>query len=447
MQRFSQNAGQERSDGDILEKERKDALIYGFSGEIRTQGVKLSQRECTMLRSAVKSGNGLLSVEMYYGTAYAENYQYLFAFEENGGITVIAKQRFEAYNIHEHTYKEEHNEYSRLLHRGTGKRNSSIAQTTDQSRHGGKNSNYDVSNGGRNRETSGVDQFSGTESERFAGRNRTGSDSDREGGGLEFSHSQAKQGFGIQEIQGEKGDYGEGVLLDTDLFDGIHPRNWGKKLREFVYNNLAGSELTMYDENGNPEAVFIANEKDRVQKLSVKNNHRVIDKLARNSGDNIRSLATVHLSEALLTSKNETSTDEHSHQWMDENGWRYRTVYLQDMSGNIFTATLNIANGRNGGILYDINNIRKVDNAKRETTGGVVPSAVSGGARSTSHSFSSDSSIQQGQKNVKQNFSLDEDIAELDEAYSRRMAEADEAQETAKDDSDTAAEKKTTNAR
>lgn len=232
------------------------------------------------------------------------------------------------------------------------------------------------------------------------------------------------------------------MLLDTDLFDGIHPRNWGKKLREFVYNNLAGSELTMYDENGNPEAVFIANEKDRVQKLSAKNNHRVIDKLARNSGDNIRSLATVHLSEALLTSKNETSTDEHSHQWMDENGWRYRTVYLQDVSGNIFTATLNIANGRNGGILYDINNIRKVDNAKRETTGGVVPSAVSGGARSTSHSFSSDSSIQQGQKNVKQKFSLDEDIAALDEAYSRRMAEADEAQETARDDSDAAAEKK-----
>lgn len=182
-------------DGGILEKERRDALIYGFSGEIHTGKLKLSRKEYAMLRSAIKSGKGLLSVEMYYGTAYAENYQYLFAFEENGGITVIAKQRFEEYNIHEHTYKEEHNEYSRLLHRRTGRRNSSIAQTVDQSGHGRKDRNYDIGNDGRNRDASSTDRFSGAEPKRFDGRDRTGSDSDREGGGLEPSHNQAKQKY------------------------------------------------------------------------------------------------------------------------------------------------------------------------------------------------------------------------------------------------------------
>ncbi|MBQ7032913.1 MAG: hypothetical protein IJN25_04550 [Clostridia bacterium] len=184
----------------------------------------------------------------------------------------------------------------------------------------------------------------------------------REGEGTQYS---------ITEIRGKNGSYGNGVYLDTNVFDGVKPRDWGKTLNRFVYNNLAGSELTMYDKNGNAESVFLAKANDRVKKDGTNNSHKVIDKLARYKGDNIRALATVHLSEALETSGNERSTNEHSHQWMDENGWIYRTAYFMDKKGAIYEATLNIADGKNRKILYDINKIKKIDD-------GVVPSTTKG---------------------------------------------------------------------
>lgn len=234
----------------------------------------------------------------------------------------------------------------------------------------------------------------------------------------------------LEEVEGENGTYGKGVMLDTNLFDGIRPRDWGKTLGQYVYNNMAGMELTAYDAAGKPETIYLARTNDRVQKDGAKNSHKVIDKLARSTGDNIRSLAVVHLDEALTTSRYENSTDEHNHQWMDENGWEYRKTYLQDRSGNIYEATLNIADGRDRKILYDINNIRLVDKAKSpgehtaagdsqrsryqeptagdtqseakagEITGGVVPSAVTGGARSTSRNFS-EKRIADESENVK----------------------------------------------
>lgn len=234
----------------------------------------------------------------------------------------------------------------------------------------------------------------------------------------------------LEEVEGENGTYGKGVMLDTNLFDGIRPRDWGKTLGRYVYNNMAGMELTAYDAAGRPETVYLARTNDRVQKDGAKNSRKVIDKLARSTGDNIRSLAVVHLDEALTTSRYENSTDEHNHQWMDENGWEYRKTYLQDRSGNIYEATLNIADGRDRKILYDINNIRLVDKAKSpgehtaagdsqrsryqeptagdtqseakagEITGGVVPSAVTGGARSTSRNFS-EKRIADESENVK----------------------------------------------
>lgn len=234
----------------------------------------------------------------------------------------------------------------------------------------------------------------------------------------------------LEEVEGENGTYGKGVMLDTNLFDGIRPRDWGKVLSQYVYNNMADMELTAYDAAGKPETIYLARTNDRVQKDGAKNSRKVIDKLARSTGDNIRSLAVVHLDEALTTSRYENSTDEHNHQWMDENGWEYRKTYLQDRSGNIYEATLNIADGRDRKILYDINNIRLVDKAKSpgehtaagdsqrsryqeptagdtqseakagEITGGVVPSAVTGGARSTSRNFS-EKRIADESENVK----------------------------------------------
>lgn len=210
----------------------------------------------------------------------------------------------------------------------------------------------------------------------------------------------AGNGYSIAEIKGEKQNYGLGVVLDTKLFNGVKPRYWGKVLGKFVYENLAGTELRTFDENGNEQTVYLARENDRVRKDDANNSHRVIDKLARYKGDNTKALAVVHISELLATSEHENTTDEHNHQWMDSRGWEHRKTYVQDMVGNIYSATLNIARGNDRNILYDINNVRRIDEGS--IAGGAVSSARRSGRDSlTSHNASSPSSVAQSAENFK----------------------------------------------
>lgn len=98
--------------------------------------------------------------------------------------------------------------------------------------------------------------------------------------------------------------------------------------------------------------------------MTPKNSHKIIDKMAGYRGDSIRAQAIVQMSEVPETSRHKETTSEHSHQWLDENGWIIRTAYLQDRKGNIYEATLNIADGRNGKILYEINRVHKIDTTK-----------------------------------------------------------------------------------
>ena len=158
----------------------------------------------------------------------------------------------------------------------------------------------------------------------------------------------------------------------------------------------------------------IARENDRVKKDGAKNPHKVIDKLALYKGKNTRALATVHLAEALIASGNETHTDDHSYQWMDENGWTLRTVYLQDRNGNIYQATLNIANGRDRRIIYDISNIKKID---RSATGGQVPSTRKGGAGTTSRNASPETIPQNQKKGKSESISDRNALARIADQY------------------------------
>ncbi len=244
----------------------------------------------------------------------------------------------------------------------------------------------------------------------------------------------AGNGYSIAEIKGEKQDYGLGVVLDTKLFDGVSPRNWGKVLGKFVYENLAGTELRTFDEFGNEQTVYLARENERVRKDGAKNNHKVIDKLARYTGDNARAIAVVQLSELLKTSRYENTTDEHTHQWMDSRGWEYRKTYIQDMAGNIYSATLNIARGNDRKLLYDINNVRRIDEGS--IAGGVVSSARRSGRDSlTSHNASSDRRIAQNDRNVKKKFSLSptEKAQRAQERAETAAAKAEEAKQAAQE--------------
>ena len=240
-------------------------------------------------------------------------------------------------------------------------------------------------------------------------------------------------GYSIAEIKGEKQDYGIGVVLDTKLFDGVKPRYWGKVLGKFVYENLAGTELRTFDEFGNEQTVYLARENERVRKDGAKNNHKVIDKLARYTGDNARALAVVQLSELLKTSRYENTTDEHTHQWMDSRGWEYRKTYIQDMEGNIYSAKLNIARGNDRNILYDINNVRRID--KGSIADGVVPSTQNGRGSLITNNASSDGRIAQNDRNVKKKFSLTptEKAQRAQERAETAASKAEEAKQAAQE--------------
>ena len=200
--------------------------------------------------------------------------------------------------------------------------------------------------------------------------------------------------YKITNIEGQNGNYGIGVYLDTNIFDGVKPRYWNKILTEFVYNNLAGKTVSGYDKNSTPEIIYFAKLNERTQKDNAKNAHKVIDKLARTSG-NINMLSVVHIEELLKTSEYFSENKEHSHQWLDENGWEIRKTYIQDKNGQIYETTLNIAKARDGRkILYALSNTKRIDE-------GDVSSMQSKGTRTLT--VNSDSIISQENENVKKN--------------------------------------------
>ena len=218
--------------------------------------------------------------------------------------------------------------------------------------------------------------------------------------------------YSIGEIKGEKKKYGFGVVLDTDIFEGVRQRDWGKTLGTYVYENMAGAELTMFDEDGNPEVVYLARENDRVKKDGAKNSHKVLDKLAGYRGDTIRAKAIVQLDEVLETSRSKETTEDYSHQWLDAHGWIIRNAYLQDESGNIYEATLNIANGKDRKILYEVNRVHQIDKIKSPGEHTVTDNGQrfryqkpgTGGAQSETKD-----NINENAANVKEHFSISED--------------------------------------
>lgn len=122
------------------------------------------------------------------------------------------------------------------------------------------------------------------------------------------------------------------------------------------------------------------------------------------------------------------------HQWMDSKGWERKKAFIQDMQGEIYSATLNIARGNERNILYAINNVRKID--KGSTAGGDVSSARRGGRDSlTSHNASSDGRIAQNDRNVKKKFPLSptEKAQRAQERAETAAAKAEEAKQAAQE--------------
>ncbi len=212
------------------------------------------------------------------------------------------------------------------------------------------------------------------------------------------------QKYSINIIEGENQNYGIGVIIDTNIFNGVKTRNWGKVLNKYVYDNLAGESVIVFDEDGNEEVTSFAKKNERIKKNDSTNSRKVIDKLARKQGLH-EQLAVAHAIELISVSEKENHFSyDNKHQWLDENGWEYRTVYIQDSKTHeIFSAELNIANTRDGRrILYDINNIKKVDD-------GVVASAPTNNGVGSPRTSTSTNNIPQNTEKSNTKKSLDVD--------------------------------------
>ena len=169
--------------------------------------------------------------------------------------------------------------------------------------------------------------------------------------------------YSIKEIEGKNDNYGIGVLLDTDIFEGLNKQEQKKAFTDFVYSNLAGSQVVVYNANNHIEIIEFAESNERVRKQGNKNTNKVIKKLAIKT-DRLERHSVVHSVELITASQKQKYYNKNStHNWLDKNGWEFRKVYIQDAkSGKIYTANLNIANTSDGRkILYDINKIIEID--------------------------------------------------------------------------------------
>ena len=176
--------------------------------------------------------------------------------------------------------------------------------------------------------------------------------------------------------------YDKVVVLDTNIFKGIPPRNWGKTFRNFISKHLTGKKFLTFDENGKEEIIEFAKPNERVTKNGANNSHKVIDKLSRKSDRNSK-LVIVHSDEVINISEKQNENAEHSHQWLDENGWEYRNAIVMDKYGKLYSVTLNIAKSKDGrNILYDINKINEVgygvvlSNAKGKRSSHINPNFI-----------------------------------------------------------------------
>ena len=84
----------------------------------------------------------------------------------------------------------------------------------------------------------------------------------------------------------------------------------------------------------------------------------------------MRQLAIIHIDELAETSAYSMESKNNNHQWLDENGWEFRTAYAKDKKGRVYEMLLNIGKSRDGRkILYDINNIKEIDSGNVASKG------------------------------------------------------------------------------
>ena len=171
------------------------------------------------------------------------------------------------------------------------------------------------------------------------------------------------------------------VRLDTDLFDGVKRKDRPKTLRKFVFDNLAGNKFDAYDNDGNPVSIEFARYEEKHKKDGTKKKRRTVNEIAsktstRKYSDQLRR-AVAQAEEIIEVSQYDKSALDNTHQWLDKNGWEYRTFKMVDRNDNLFECRMSIGKTEDGrNILYDIGEPKKIGRLKASNEG-AGPSPIS----------------------------------------------------------------------
>lgn len=85
--------------------------------------------------------------------------------------------------------------------------------------------------------------------------------------------------YSDREIVGDSGTkYGVGVYLDSNIFEGLNEQERMRAVKKFVVENLAGKQITAYDQRNRPVAIGIA-EKGALIKNQQGKHRRVLREL------------------------------------------------------------------------------------------------------------------------------------------------------------------------
>ncbi len=183
------------------------------------------------------------------------------------------------------------------------------------------------------------------------------------------STSQGKVQNSVREIVGQSGkNYGVGVYLDSNIFDGLNPIEKERKAKSFVVDNLAGKSFVAYDNDNNEVEIEIAKADDSFR-VGYKS-RSVLPALYQKAGKKALRQESVALTDELISAArySDSVRSTKSHGWIDrygKNDWDYWTVYIQEQNGNMWKAVLNIANTKDGKkLLYEIDPFEPVEVAK-----------------------------------------------------------------------------------
>lgn len=172
----------------------------------------------------------------------------------------------------------------------------------------------------------------------------------------------------VREIERDGVNYGIGVYLDSTLLENLTDKERVQMVKERV-RELGGQSFTAYDNSGNTVSIKIAESSEHFKNKNGKKVSVTKDLATKYSKNRIKQESVVLADELITTAKSpKESAPRYSHGWLDnygKNKWEQWTSYIQDKSGNVWAATLHVANATDGlKYLYDIDPIKAVNLAE-----------------------------------------------------------------------------------